>query len=218
MFEVVAVERPVLSVSGVTSAAATLNIANYGEDWRYKADKAPHNACFRSADGKQRQPGRPLQGHDIRLQGVHRRRLRRRQPACPPRSSPVGGVAVGNMSEMSDGDGIYVIANNTEATGFTTGNHAGGYTLNSVVVKLRDSVNNNPGDFAAAIYCGVRRQPGGDRAPHAQRQRHANDRGQLHLHLFRDLQPGQEHHLLPGAFWDQPGYWRRSLSARYYGL
>ena len=56
------------------------------------------------------------------------------------------------MSEMSDGDGIFVIANNTEANGFTTGNHAGGYTLNSVVVKLRDSVNNNPGDFAAAIY------------------------------------------------------------------
>ena len=45
MFEVFAAENPVLSVSSVTSTTASLDITDHTGDWRYKADKAPHNAC-----------------------------------------------------------------------------------------------------------------------------------------------------------------------------
>ena len=45
MIDVTATVHPKLTASSVTASGATLNIANHGDAWYYKATSGPHTSC-----------------------------------------------------------------------------------------------------------------------------------------------------------------------------
>ena len=152
MFEVVAIKRiiPTLTASGVTVTGATLTIANHSGDWYYKADKAPDTTCSSSAVTGTTKTLTGLSPIETYTYSAYS------DSSCAnllatAAAFTTGGVSVSNLSETSDGIGVGVLASNTEANGFTTGNHSSGYALDRVIIKFRAS-SAAPGTFTAAIH------------------------------------------------------------------
>ena len=155
MFEVIATEKPVLGVSGVTTSGATLTITGHSAQWWYSANKGPHTTCQGPvAAGTS---SRSLTGLTA---GTSYTYSAYSDTACATviataAEFTAGSVSVSNLSEASDGYGIDITMVNNEATGFTTGEHSSGYTLDRVVIKFRTPPNNsaqNAGVLTAAIH------------------------------------------------------------------
>ena len=153
MFEVIATENPTitLSASGVTASGATLTISRHGAQWWYKADTGPDAPCSASAVTGTTKTLTGLSPMETYTYSAYS------DSSCntllaTAAAFTTGGVSVSNLSETSDGGGLGVHANDLEANAFTTGDHGGGYTLDRVVIKFRDSVNSAPGVFTATIH------------------------------------------------------------------
>ena len=150
MFEVIASENPTLSAGSVTTSGAMLTIAGHTGDWYYKADKAPDSTCSSSAVTGMTKTLTGLSPFETYTYSAYS------DSSCATllataAAFTTGGVSVSNLGETSDGIGVGVLATNTSANGFTTGDHDDGYTLDRVVIKFRDA-SAAPDTFAAAIH------------------------------------------------------------------
>ena len=156
MFEVIASKNPTitLSASGVTASGATLTISRHSAQWWYKADKGPHATCqgpVAANTSSETLTGlSPIETYTYSAYGASG--CADANLLATAAAFTTGGVSVSNLSETSDGGGLGVHANDLEANAFTTGDHSGGYTLDRVVIKFRDSVNSAPGVFTATIH------------------------------------------------------------------
>ena len=165
MFEVVAIKNATLSAGSVTTSGATLTIGNHTAQWWYKADKGPHTTCqgpvAANTSSKTLTGLSPVETYTYSAYGAS---------GCADANLLVtaaafttGGVSVSNLSETSDGYGIGIAMSNYEATGFTTGDHSSGYTLDRVVIKFRTTKNNiTPSVFTAAIHAASGGNPAAD--------------------------------------------------------
>ena len=140
-----------LTASGVKVSAATLTIANHSGNWYYKANTGPDNTCSSSAITGTTKTLTGLTAGTEYTYSAYSDSSCATLLATADAFTTATGVSVSNLSETSDGTGVSVVATNTEANGFTTGDHGGGYSLDRVVIKLRDAVG-NPGSFTAAIH------------------------------------------------------------------
>ena len=142
-----------LTADGIAGTAAALTIAGHTGNWYYKANAAPDNTCkgpvsatIKGLTGLTANNSYTYTAYD--------------DSGC---ANAIGsatfttptGISVSNLSEASDGYGIDITMVNNEATGFTTGEHSSGYTLDRVVIKFRTPPNNsaqNAGVLTAAIH------------------------------------------------------------------
>ena len=199
-----------LTADGIAGTAAALTIAGHSGDWWYKATAAPDNTCkgpvsatIKGLTGLTANNSYTYTAYDD--SGCAN--------AVGSTTFTTAGLSVSNLSEVSDGAGRTVLLSDLEANGFTTGDHSSGYTLHRVVIKFRTSIN--PGGVLTAA---IHTESGGVRDLHPQRQRRPGDRGRLHLHLLRNLQPGQGQDLLPSAFGNQPNSFPWLPPGGYYGF
>ena len=192
-----------LTADGIAGTAAALTISGHTGNWYYKATTAPDNTC----KGPVSATAKNLIGLTTNYSYTY---TAYDDSGCvnaiASTTFTTAGLSVSNLSEVSDGAGRTVLLSDLEANGFTTGDHSSGYTLHRVVIKFRTSIN--PGGVLTAA---IHTESGGVRDLHPQRQRRPGDRGRLHLHLLRNLQPGQGQDLLPSAFINQPVLFRWPL-------
>ena len=152
MFQVTATENPTLSVSNVTATTATLNIASYAGEWRYKADTGPHTACSSAQTGSAAVLSGLTAGTTYTYKAYGDANCADANLLATA-AFTVGGESVSNLSETSRGLNHGVLAADIRANAFTTGSHAGGYALDRVVIRFRTTLNfDDPGVFTAAIY------------------------------------------------------------------
>ena len=139
-----------LTASGITASGATLTLAGHSGDWYVKkTSPSPAGTCSSAISGGTHTLSSLSSGTTQTFTAYS-------DSSCAnaigsATFSTDAGVSVSNLSETSDTIGVGVLATNTSANGFTTGDHAGGYTLDRVVIKFRDA-SAAPGTFAAAIH------------------------------------------------------------------
>ena len=153
MFEVVANESATLSAGSVTASGAMLTIDNHTAQWWYQADKGPHTTCqgpiAANTSSKTLTGLSPIETYIYSAYSANG--CADTNLLATAATFTTTGVSVSNLSEASDGIGVGVLASNTEANGFTTGNHSSGYTLDRVIIKFR-AASAEPGTFTAAIH------------------------------------------------------------------
>ena len=146
-----------LTASSITSTGATLTIGNYTQAWYYKADVGPHTTCQADvAAGTSTKaltgltPGTAYTYSAYSDSGCTTANL-----LATASAFTTSGVSVSNLGETTGLDGAQVGqigTNNTrKATGFRTGSNSGGYTLDSVTVKV-NSVLGAPTSYTVAIH------------------------------------------------------------------
>ena len=121
MFELIATKNPTLSVSSVTSTAATLNIADYTGNWRYKADKAPHNACSAVQTGSSANLTGLTWGTTYVYKAYSAAGCADANLLATAAAFTTASESVSNMGETSRGINVGVLAADLEANAFTTG-------------------------------------------------------------------------------------------------
>ena len=149
-----------LTVSNVTVDGATLNLDGHDLQWWYDADTGPHTTCqgpvaaaTSTADLTGLTVNQPYTYQAYSAAGCNDGDLLASATFTPT------GVSVSNLDETLGGD--FDIHTVSVAAGFTTGSNSGGYTLQSVTVKIAN-VLGSP-NATAAIYA----ESGGDPASSA---------------------------------------------------
>ena len=139
-----------LTADGIAGTAAALTIAGHTGNWYYKANAVPDNTCkgpvsatIKGLTGLTANNSYTYTAYDD--SGCA-------NAIASTTFTPSAGISVSNLSEASDGYGIDITMVNNEATGFTTGEHSSGYTLDRVVIKFRTTPSPNGGTFTAAIH------------------------------------------------------------------
>ena len=152
-FKLSALTNPGLAASSVTARTATLTISDHGGSWYYQADAAPHTTCRGPVSGTTQALGglAPSTTYTYTAYSASDCADTSKLATAAAFTTLASGVAVSNLSETPRDNGIDIIADSPEATGFTTGGHATGYTLQSVIIKTGASVG-TPGSFTAAIH------------------------------------------------------------------
>ena len=152
-FKLSALTNPGLAASSVTARTATLTLSDHGGSWYYKADAAPHTTCRGPVSGTtQALSGlAPSTTYTYTAYSASDCADTSKLATAAAFTTLASGVAVSNLSETARANGIDIIAGSPEATGFTTGSHATGYTLQSVIIKTGAAVG-TPGSFTAAIH------------------------------------------------------------------
>ena len=152
-FKLSAMTKVGLAASSITARAATLTISAHGGSWYYKADAAPHTTCRGpvSTTTQALSGLAPSTTYTYTAYGAGDCADTSKLATAAAFTTLASGVSVSNLSETARANGIDIIADSPEATGFTAGSHATGYTLQSVVVKTGASVG-APGTFTAAIH------------------------------------------------------------------
>ena len=161
-FKVAALTNPGLAASGVTARGATLTMSDHGGSWYYQADAAPHTTCRGpvSTTTQALSGLSPSTTYTYTAYSASGCADTSKLAAADPFTTLASGVSVSNLGETARANGIEIIAGSPEATGFTAGSHATGYTLQSVVIKAGASVG-NPGNFTAAIHAASAGNPAG---------------------------------------------------------
>ena len=152
-FKLSALTNPGLAASSVTARTATLTISDHGGSWYYQADAAPHTTCRGPVSATTQALGglAPSTTYTYTAYSASDCADTSKLATAAAFTTLASGVAVSNLSETARANGIDIIADSPEATGFTTGSHATGYTLQSVIIKTGAAVG-TPGSFTAAIH------------------------------------------------------------------
>ena len=132
-----------LTVSNVTVDGATLNLYGHDLQWWYDADTGPHTTCqgpvtagTSTADLTGLTANQPYTYRAYNAAGCNDGDLLASATFTPT------GVSVSNLGEASL-PSVYNIGTVSVAAAFTTGSNSGGYTLQSVTVKV-GSVSRSP--------------------------------------------------------------------------
>ena len=150
-FNVSATIAPGLAASSVTATTATLTLSNYDHAWWYKrTSPTGDDTCHSVAAGTDNAALTGLAPTVAYTYGAYD------VPGCNSADEiatvtyTAPGVSVSNLNETAAG-ATSIFGPIQDATGFTTGDNSGGYTLWSVTVQL-DSSSGNPGDITVAIH------------------------------------------------------------------
>ena len=137
-----------LTVNGIDTTAATLNLHGHTGNWYYEADKAPDNACTG-----------PVSGTSQRVTTLTLDTAYVYKAYGDSNCSAAGllatagfrtAITVSNLTKAHDGFGP--VSSSLKAAGaFTTGRNPGGYTLSYVAVDI-GQVAMSPKDLAVSIH------------------------------------------------------------------
>ena len=137
-----------LTAGGVTATTTTLTPTGHSGNWYVKKTApSPAGTCSSAISGSTR----ALSTLSAGTAYVYTAYSDSSCSTAIAAASFSTGVSVSNLSETPTGTGVSITSRFKEATAFTTGSHAAGYSLQEVVLKFRDAVG-NPGSFTAAIH------------------------------------------------------------------
>ena len=147
-----------LTVSAIGDTTATLALEGRTGDWRYKADKAPHNTCSSAVSTTTKD----LTGLSANTAYVYKAYS---DSACADANLLAtlafrSAVSVSNLAKS--GTGYSVVGGSSGiklAQQFTTGRHSAGYTLRGVTVAIK-GVQGSPGDLLVYLYTDSGGKPG----------------------------------------------------------
>ena len=174
--------NPSLTASNVAATTVTLSIANHHEAWYYK-----HTNTGATCDGPVSGASKNLTGLTAGTDYTYSAYSDSGCSTLLATASEFTTLTIVSVSTLGGADsGVVNVGNSGSPTqrvgqAFTTGSYTGGYTLSSIAIAFRATVE-SPTDLEVTLHAGIRVEPQhGHDAGHAERQQSLDGRF-LHLH------------------------------------
>ena len=145
-----------LAVSDIGRTSATLAISNYTGNWRYKANKTPHNTCSSAQSGTTVSLTGLTAGTSYTYSVYG-------DGTCTTALNSIkfmtADVSVSNLTTTPQGTHTCTISQTAKCyTGFTTGSSSEGYLLSGITANLKIGTG-TPGDIVATLHADSSGQP-----------------------------------------------------------